>query len=248
MSHLPPEICDHIVDLLHGEPETLKACCLVSKSWVSCARNHLFGEVAFRSLNDLKAWEETFPDPANSPACHTRSLFIACAQDIPTAVVGEGSWIDEFSSVVRLSVLSAHEACSASQLIKLVCSLPLLEDLDVAGQVVDDHKDDGTITQFPTSPPLTGTLKLDLVQGIEAITRQLLELPNGIHFRMLKFKWYLGRDDPRWTVATMEACSGTLESIDINSTKLCEFCPFSFYGPTVGLHLRLHQGIREWVR
>jgi len=90
----------------------------------------------------------------------------------------------------------------------------------VAGQVVDDHKDDGTITQFSTSPPLTGTLKLDLVQGIEAITRQLLELPNGIHFRMLKCKWYLGRDDPRWTVATMEACSGTLESIDINSTKL----------------------------
>jgi hypothetical protein len=133
-------------------------------------------------------------------------------------------------------------------LIKLVCSLPLLEDLDVAGQVVDDHKDDDTITQFSTSPPLTGTLKLDLKRGMEAITRQLLELPDGIRFRTLKCKWNLGRDDPLWTVATMEACSGTLESIDIDSTKLFEFRPFSFYGPTAGLYLRLHQGMREWVR
>ncbi|KAF9645264.1 hypothetical protein BDM02DRAFT_3073690, partial [Thelephora ganbajun] len=46
-SHLPPEILDYIVDLLHDEPETLKQCCLVSKSWVSRTRKHLFANVEF---------------------------------------------------------------------------------------------------------------------------------------------------------------------------------------------------------
>ncbi|KAF9644814.1 hypothetical protein BDM02DRAFT_3067122, partial [Thelephora ganbajun] len=45
--HLPPEILDCIVDFLRDQPETLKQCCLVSKSWVSRARSHLFTNVEF---------------------------------------------------------------------------------------------------------------------------------------------------------------------------------------------------------
>jgi len=44
---LPPEILDLIVDHLHDEPTALKACCLVSKSWVPRTWNHLFALVEF---------------------------------------------------------------------------------------------------------------------------------------------------------------------------------------------------------
>ncbi|KAF9644805.1 hypothetical protein BDM02DRAFT_3066647, partial [Thelephora ganbajun] len=44
---LPPEILDYIVDFLHDTPETLKQCCLVSKSWVSRTRKSLFADIEF---------------------------------------------------------------------------------------------------------------------------------------------------------------------------------------------------------
>ena len=43
----PPEIFDLIIDHLQDEPITLKACCLVSKSWVPRSRMHIFAHVEF---------------------------------------------------------------------------------------------------------------------------------------------------------------------------------------------------------
>lgn len=100
----PPEISDHIVDLLHDDPKTLKKCSLVSKSWVPRARQHLFHEVAFYSLNGLDAWEETFPDPVNSPAYYTRSLHIRCADVLAEELVEKRDWLRAFSNIVRLRV------------------------------------------------------------------------------------------------------------------------------------------------
>jgi hypothetical protein len=103
-SRLPPEISDCVVDLLHDEREGLKKCCLVSKLWVARARKHLFNRVAFRSLDDLNTWKQTFPDPGNSPAYYTHSLVINYRRAISAAVVEEAGWIRAFSNVVRLEV------------------------------------------------------------------------------------------------------------------------------------------------
>jgi len=92
-SYLPREILDHIVDLLHDEQETLKQCCLVSKPWVPCTRNHLFATIEFISIQDLESWKKTFPDPLNSPACHTRTLCFRC----PRIVTAVGGLIQTFS-------------------------------------------------------------------------------------------------------------------------------------------------------
>jgi hypothetical protein len=54
---LPPEILDYIIDLLHDEPETLKRCCLVSKSWVPRTRKHLFADIGFQTEEHLKSME-----------------------------------------------------------------------------------------------------------------------------------------------------------------------------------------------
>jgi len=99
--YLLPEILDYIIDLLRDKRKTLERCCLVSKSWVPRTRGHLFADIKFRSPSDLRAWRETFPDPANSPAYHTRSLLVVTAADAE-----EGGWIRTFHNVVRLEVWS----------------------------------------------------------------------------------------------------------------------------------------------
>ena len=245
---LPPEVSEYVIDLLHSQPETLGGCCLVSKSWVPRARKHLFRHVRLRSFDDLKAWQKNFPDPANSPAYYTRSLFIGCAQVIPAAVEEEGGWIQAFSNVTCLSVSSTRhfrfwflpqlltfprfpcvvpDIISASSLFKLVCSLPLLEDLDVLSRGVSANDDDSTIFQPSASPPLTGTLTLSLIRGMEPVTRRLLELPSGVRFRKLECTLYLEEDFP-CAMAMVGECSDTLECVEIDCGDLCKFHPFGF--------------------
>ena len=105
--HLPPEITDFIVDLLHNEPRTLKQCCIVSKSWIPRARRHLFRWIEFDRPAQVDAWKVTFPDPANSPGHHTRSLSVSCLEVFTIADAGGGSWIQAFSNVVQLRVLDS---------------------------------------------------------------------------------------------------------------------------------------------
>ena len=102
--HLPPEILDHIIDLLHNEPNALKECCLVSKSRVPRTRKHLFANIQFRAANDLKHWKKAFPDPPNSPAYHTRTLFISRPQDVEKADAEEDGWIWALPCIERSAV------------------------------------------------------------------------------------------------------------------------------------------------
>src|ERR1700753_3150604 len=100
---LPPEILDHIVDLLRYRQRSpslnpfcfyrvLERCCLVSKSWIPRTRRHLFAVFSFRAINDLKKWNEMFPDPSNSPGCYTRTLNVCCSEVVAAADAGEGGW------------------------------------------------------------------------------------------------------------------------------------------------------------
>src|ERR1700753_2421214 len=103
--HLPAELLDDIVDLIHDARNALKSCCLVSKSWIPRTRKHLFANVAFHSCEELQSWKNRFPDPSTSPACYARSLFINFRAQVITAVdVEQSGWITTFSRVVRLKV------------------------------------------------------------------------------------------------------------------------------------------------
>ena len=228
---LPPEISDYIADLLHDKPRTLKRCCLVSKSWVPRARKHLFGRIKFRHPAEVDAWKKIFPDPANSPGYHTHSLSFRCAEVFTIADAEEGGWIQAFSNVVRLRVLNSgtrkfrppstalESACiddaiiSSSNFLALICSLPVLQDLDV-GYLKPGGSDDVDIAIFrpSTSPPLTGTLSLTrlMADNIRCPTRRLTDLP--IRFRRLEYEWWREKDLP-WIRALIEACCDTLESI-----------------------------------
>ncbi|KAF9644818.1 hypothetical protein BDM02DRAFT_3272164 [Thelephora ganbajun] len=239
--HLPQEILDYIVDFLRDQPETLKQCCLVSKSWVSRTQKYLFTNVEFFTVDDLETWKRTFPDPARSPAHHTRTLSIDCIWAVEEADAEEGGWIPTFSRVndVRLrvgidptslnefeiSLTLFHKLSSSlkslrvatiflqcSQFWNPIRSLHLLENLALIGHGGD--KWDSPPAVYPSaSPVFTGTLELDLFP-MGGIARKLLDLPNGLHFRRLVFSWRF-REDPRWVEELVAAYSDTLESLDV---------------------------------
>ena len=259
--HLPPEILDCVVDLLHDEPEALKRCCLVSKSWVPRTRNHLFAEIIFFDEKRLKLWKKMFPDPSRSPARYTKTLFVDCHQAVVAADADAGGWIRGFSRIVHLSVGSQRfsadgsfslvpfhglspvlkslrvtvPALPPSWIIDLSLSFPLLEDLAVNPDHYHGALDDNggsfngplTAVQPPSPPMFTGSLELDMEEGMELIIRQLLSLPNGIHFRKLTLTWSY-EEDHLTTTALVERCSHTLESLEISdfrSTSIQHMCP-----------------------
>jgi len=243
---LPPEILDYIVDLLQGNSKPLKECCLVSKSWILRTRKHLFAEVRLDAEEDLISWKEIFPDPTTSPAHHAETLYVGCLHVVTPADADASGWIAGFSRVVNLKLdaynaylenaeaflvpfhglsptiksLSVYLAVlPPSQLLNLILSFPLLEDLTLIGDDPSTRNIDGpdglsTIIQPSNPPALTGSLELHLGVRIRPIVHRLLSLPGGVHFQDLTLT-ACDEEDHLLVVALLEECSYTLESLDI---------------------------------
>ena len=104
------------------------------------------------------------------------------------------------------------------QVFDLILSFPLLEDLTVIVTYnVPIDSGDGSdwlpTTAQPSIPPMfTGSLELQ-GGGMKHLTRRLLSLPDGIHFRELTLRW-LREEDLSLTTALVQNCSRTLESLN----------------------------------
>jgi len=101
--------------------------------------------------------------------------------------------------------------------IDLILSFPLLQDLTVLTYAIQADEGDGpdrssAVTQPSNSPTFNGTL--DLWGGVLPLIRQLLSLPDGIHFRKLILTCR-NELDLRMEVALVEGCSRSLESLHI---------------------------------
>ena len=215
--HLPPEILDYIADFLHHTPRTLKECCLVSRSWVPRTRRHLFANINFITL------------------------LICCIEAFAAKDAQEGGWLQTFSRVAWVELyikpwspeepdislvpfykfspsvkslrVATHYFLPCPPIFHLIQSLPLLENLTLNGRNAVEWGLPPTIN-LSTPPALTRTLRLTVIEGIEAIARRLLNLPDGLHFRKLVLSWY-HKEDPRWTEELVAACSDTLEGLDV---------------------------------
>ena len=233
-SPLSQEIFDLIIDFLYDEPDALKACCLVCKSWVHRTRKHLFAHVEFTPESDFKLWQKTFLCPSNSPAHYTRSLSIRAFEIFTLVDTDVGDWIRAFSGVIRLQLaiidtdvslaplyglsttlksLSVDRGSSAScsEIFGLMRSLPLLEDLAFApSEITYDEVDEWNIPL--TSPKLTGCLDLRVLR-IRPIVRRLLKLPNGPHFSKICLSCH--EEDVESMTDLVSRCSDTLESLKI---------------------------------
>ncbi|KAF9780879.1 hypothetical protein BJ322DRAFT_287430 [Thelephora terrestris] len=231
---LPPEIIDLIVGDLHNEPTTLKACCLVSKSWVSRTRRHLFARVNFGCAgSSIDSWMKAFPDPSNSPARYTRSLCIHGFGVVSTNVC---AWIHSFRHVEHLSVntsvwrrlhggsliqlhglsptlkslrLSSFDT-PISQILCLICSFPLLQDLSLRSAFANDNDKWASPS---TSPKLTGSLLLN--DENLSVTRRLLELPDGLHFSGIRVRCRAEDLDSKTMTDLVSKCSHTLETLSL---------------------------------
>jgi hypothetical protein len=236
---LPPEIIDHIVDHLHEEPAALKACCVVSKSWVPRTRTHLFACIEFHAPKlHIELWKKTFPDSSNSPAHHTRHLLIRGLSIVTAADAKVGAWIRPFKNLVHLhleflsweervsldpfhglspTLRSLRLTSSSPDLFDLICSFPLLEDLTL---ISPSYGSDVWSTP-PTSPKLTGSLNLTNFEGISPVVRRLLDLPGGLHFAKVAVASIDA--DAGLTTDLVARCSDTLESLSIDVCSPCAF-------------------------
>ena len=269
--HLPPELLDHTVDHLHDDPSTLKECSLVSKSWITRARTHLFAHIEFKNPKTLKSWKRTFPDPLNSPGYLTQTL--SCSQSVTDK--GVGDWIKGFSRVAYLEILghglpAAQAKVSftpyhgfsptlkslrlefsmlpTSKIFNLILSFPLLEDLIVVtyfGASTDGGGGTGRLLTAvqPSNPPkFTGSLDLFMRGGMGPIANRLLSLPGGINFREFTFTWF-HKGDAQLITALVEECSHSLKSLKI----ACATDGMSIQPPASApvTHLRFQSGPRQ---
>ena len=243
--HLPPEILDHIVDLLSDNPEALKNCSLASKSWVSRTRKHLFAHINFRSAGELELWKKTFPDPSNSPAYYTLTLSVGCPQVITEADAEEGGWIRTFSHVARLSVKNrrmnldgskiplvlfhgfspalksihlAFTSLPSSRISNLIRSFPLLEDLTLIGRDCSSGTNDDPQGPQTVAPPTSPpfTGLLDIF-----LKRGIQHIARQLlslpgGIHLRKLVLvWFHEEDPSWTTALVERCPHTLQSLNI---------------------------------
>lgn len=215
LSSLPPEIFDLIINHLDHNKTTLRAYCLVSKSWVPRIRRRLFACVEFWSRKSVGSWMEAFPDPANSPAHHTRKLHIHAPAITPLANSDARAWVRSFRLVVALSVHGHWEDGGSSDVVDFICSFPLLQDLWLCLSTKDTSITDIDIDDAwavpPTSPILNGSFVLKTCD-VNHFTRQLLRLPGGLHFSQIS----VSGCDPESIPDLVSRCSTTLESLRIH--------------------------------
>ena len=107
-------------------------------------------------------------------------------------------------------------------LFDFILSFPLLEDLGLTCQ--DDPRPNTNDSYEPstvipsTLPPLTGSLVFDIFGRAQDIVRQLLDLPNGLHFRCLTLTWDR-KMDGLWIAELLARCSRTVESLSVGYTS-----------------------------
>ena len=242
---LPPEIIDYTIDLLHNDTEALSQCCLVSKAWIHRTRRYLFREIKFLGLSKLEAWKKFFPDPASSPAHYARLLLLfACT--VTTKDAEEGGWIRSFTDVTELELWSMDTSLqpfyalssvkslrvlrvTSREVPRLVCSLPLLEDLDISTELPRIHDDDQIAFLPPsTLPPLTGTLVLK--RRVMRTACQLLDLPGDLRFRKIAWETSFSEGELELVTDLIEKCSHTLEGIFVKTYGLGKRYLFGSYG------------------
>ena len=243
--YLPPELLDHIVDILHRKRKALRNCCLVSWSWVPRTRKHLFAHIEFETEEDLELWKKTFPDPSTSPAHYAKTLAIGCSHVVTAADAEPGGWLRGFSQAERLEVTSqrtyADEAGASfvplhgfspiikslyadftflpsSQIFDLVLSFPLLEDLTVTNSY-DVPLDNDYSNKLPTivqpSNPPVFTGSLSLSRGG---TKPIARRLLSL-LSGIHFRrlslMQFHEEDIPLTTRLVEECSSTLESLEI---------------------------------
>jgi hypothetical protein len=261
---LPPEVLDLIVDNLCDERMTLNACCAVSKTWVPRARRHLFFHIKFSPSSPIESWMKAFPNPSSSPVHYTRILTFHRSRIFATVGTYALTWVQTFRHIVELRMLEVWwddslvplhglfptlKCLSLSrsyilppELLNLICSFPLLKDLQLDLLSANDSTATDEWSTPSTSPELTGSLHLS--GEIRSVIPRLLGLQNCFQFTEVAMVCTI--DDADLAANLVMKCSETLESLSIAYFPMSMPPSASVVGPKyltttqayIGRHLR----------
>ena len=94
---LPERVVSMIIANLQGDPQSLKACSLVSRSWTKESHQHLFHTI---SLNSRKSADLWFSPDTRGLASHVRSIHLSME-----AIAGKETGLSGFPCVKALRIL-----------------------------------------------------------------------------------------------------------------------------------------------
>ena len=156
---------------------------------------------------------KAFPDPSNSPAHHTRTIYVGISAISRFASPDARPWLRSFHLVVKLWLRGKWEGGGISEMFHLICSFPLLEGIWLRFFVADGAITDDAWTIPSTSPKLNGTLTL-ITGEIDPFIPRLLLLPCGLRFARIVVSCQVG-DGEESVPDLVLRCSNTLESLQI---------------------------------
>jgi len=239
---IPQDIVDQILDhlVIDSDSRALRACALVSKSWVESCQRHLFYTALF-TFGSVREWARDIPVPEESPARHVRDLRIC---------VGGKDWVPEkffeytswFTNVRRLTLLGrggfppfrtpslwrlprsvasliiTTNVCTLVE-IRIMARLPNLDDLSLLGSPI--RVDEDILLEVGTT--LRGRFGGKLVPhpALDAkdFMSMLLEIPTRLHFTEVEI--CCARECLPLVVRLTDACDETLANYPVpNAQKM----------------------------
>ena len=239
---MPQEIIDEILDYLETDFRSLESCSLVSKSWVTSCRRHLFHAIIF-TWTTIPRWVEVFPVPEESPAHHVRDLrfSIRCFFKIPEGFSEHVPWFTNVEKVTwsgEMGLRRLYQMLSLGRLSQSVTSLSLAWDEEALLQIRD------ILLLFPnlSNLKLVGSFAGSRPQGIGTVlsgrlcgrlqlftfekdhrsdvVEMLLEAPAGLHFTEVEIRSCY--ECLLSTVALVEACGETLVKFSYTVENHCK--------------------------
>ena len=244
---VPQEIVDEILDHLATDSSfrALRACALVSKSWVPSCRRHLFYTARFTS-RDMDRWLKSFPAPEESPAHHVRELRVRIVGDhcvperffeyarwfmnVKMSLLGSGGLCQRRPSLWKLpqsvtSLTINMDVVTLVQLRDIMAQLPSLDNLSLSGSPVPVDRS----ALLGVGTTLRGRFggKLLLRDGCahKDVADVLLGVPTGLRFTEVDIRCM--PECLLSTVRLVEACGKTLVKLSYMITSHGKSHPFS---------------------
>ena len=237
---IPLDIINEILDHFANDSDlrSLRACALISKSWVQPSQHRLFHTIFFAPWSATK-WLKTFPVREASPAHHVRHLYlrIGLVVRIPKEFFKCIPW---FTEVDRMTILGHGgvplgsggvssspepsfwnlpksvtsltidtDVITLVQVRDIMAQLPNLKDLALLDSLVEADRAKLRGIGTVLTGRFCGRLKLSGGGAGEDVVNMLLEIPSGLHFSELVIRCTHSRLPP-WAVRLAEACSKSL--------------------------------------
>jgi len=177
---------------------------------ISLPRNPLF-------VHDLEPYIRQLGTITNLRSLKTRWL------DVPSFIPKMEECFGGFLGSLRFLELESPRG-DHHQILCFACQFPNLRDLKINGLQDYSHsmRNGGPYFEIKTSPPLDGTLDLELGLdagpggdsiGAQLFVSNLVTLPSGLRFRTLKLSEWVGNN----LQLLVDACAPTLECMELTS-------------------------------